>query len=561
MKLHTMNRIWIMFSVLALVSLACFGGGVQPVPTQAPINQNLGTTPEPQPQPTQISQNTNPSGNDQISLTRAELIMATIQIYALFDVNGELTPKYSGSGTIISPTGLILTNAHVASPASQGEPDMEPDVLAIGLMDQEDKPPVFLYVAKVKAVDGYLDLAVIQITSSMDGSNIDPNSLNLPYVPLGNSDDLHVGDHINIFGFPGIGGDTITYTDGSVSGFTAEEGLGDRAWIKTDATIAGGNSGGLAANDAGNIIGVPTLAASGTGGNITDCRVVQDTNGDGVLDSKDMCIPIGGFINGLRPVNLALPLIKAAQSGQQYASPFGGSNQTTSTGSGQESFGEISWFTGTGGADCQLQDPVNSFPSGTQSVAAAFSFNGMTDGEPWAEEWKVDGEVLYSGQYAWNSGDQGNTYTCLYNSDTGMPNGNYHIELYAGENLDLMTQSDIVVGGGGSSTQPSNQGVVTVFGQVTDANSGNPLPGTEIYVLNPGITFEKWKANNFADADIFSFAKADNQGNYTLPDKLALNVGYTFVTYIDGYSITYGDNLIWTDQDPVNYQMDVTMSN
>lgn len=541
MKLHKTYPIWMSIIALALAILACGPTPVQPVATPssnapAPVPQNTGT------------------------ISRADMIKATVQIYALQVQNGQLTPIYSGSGTIISPTGMILTNAHVASPASRGEPEMEPDALAIGLIDQEDKPPVFLYVAKVKAVDGYMDLAVIQIASTMDGTNVDPNSLNLPSVQVGNSDDLHVGDHINIFGFPGIGGETITFTDGSVSGFTAEESLGDRAWIKTDATIAGGNSGGLAANDSGYIIGVPTTASAGTGGNITDCRVVQDTNGDGVLDSRDTCIPIGGFINGLRPVNLALPLIQAARLGQAYNSPYGGPSGVTSTGSGSESFGAVTWYTATIGEDCQAQDPVSSFPSGTTAMAAAFSFSGMTDGEPWAEEWKVDGEVIYSSQYAWNSGDHGDTYTCLYNSDGTMPEGNYHLELYAGQNLDRLTQSDVVVGGGGGSPQPSSQGVVSVSGYVIDADTENPLPGAEIYVLKPGITFDDWQANDFADSDLYTYAKADNQGYYALPDKLSLDVGYTFIMFVEGYAVNYADGLVWSAGDPVDFQLNLSMS-
>jgi serine protease Do len=549
MRLIKTKRIWSMVIILAVVSLAC-GTTNPPVETQSP-----------QSQPTPISQK--PNNNGQAGTSRIDMIAATVQILGLVSMNGQLSPIYSGSGTIISSNGLILTNAHVASPASQGDTEDEPDALAIGIMDREDQPPVFLYYANVKAVDGYLDLAVIQITSSMDGAYVDPGSLNLPYVQLGNSDDLHVGDHIDIFGFPGIGGDTITFTDGNVSGFTSEDGIGDRAWVKTDATFAGGNSGGLAANDAGYIIGVPTIASSGSDGNITDCRVVQDTNGDGQLNSSDTCIPIGGFINGLRPINLALPLIKAAQSGQQYATPFGGSSKPTSNGSGSEAFGQITWYTGTGGANCELGNPVNSFPSNTYSMAAAFDFSGMTDGEPWAEEWTVDGDVLYSSDYVWNLGQQGTTYSCLYNETEPMPDGNYHVEFYAGQNYDRLTQADMTIGGGGGSTPNQNvaRGVVTVFGQVYDANSNNALPNAEVYVLNPGTTYANWKSNNYADADIFSFTNSDNQGNYSLPDKLALNIGYTFVVYVDGYTITFGDDLVWTDQDPLNYQMDISMSN
>jgi S1-C subfamily serine protease len=556
MKLQPHYRIWIAITVLIMSILACIG----PTPVQP-----VAPTPASPEQPTPVSPNSTPSSNDQTSRSRADLISATVQIYGLQKKDGKLTPIYSGSGTIISSTGLILTNAHVASPAARGEPEAEPDALAVALMDQEDKPPVFLYFAKVKAVDGYMDLAVIQLTTTLDGTSVDPNSLNLPYVELGNSDGLHVGDHINVFGFPGIGGDTITFTDGSVSGFTAQEGLGDRAWIKTNAGIAGGNSGGLASNDAGFIIGVPTIASAGAAGDITDCRVIQDTNGDGIVDKNDTCIPIGEFINGLRPINLALPLIKAAQSGLAYASPFDQSNQSSSQGSGSETFSSITWYSATGGSDCKVKDPVNSFPSGTSAMAGVFNFSGMTDGEPWAEKWLVDGQELYSTTdkpAQWGSGSDGKTYTCLFSSQSGMPEGNYHVELYAGTNLQLMTQSDVVVGGGsgpGPNPQP-DQGVVTVYGQIVDGGTLNPLPGAQVFVLVPGKTFAQWKTDNFADADIFTSAKADNQGNYTMPDKLALNVEYTFIVFMKDYKITYGDGLVWTDKDPVNYPMNVNLT-
>jgi serine protease Do len=559
MKLHKKYPIWISLIVLSLTILACVITTPTPVPTQVPtpIPQNPGTTQVATVPPTPITQNPENPNNGQNPTSRADLIKATVQILMCYDVNGELTPKYSGSGTIISSTGMILTNAHVASPASRGEPEIEPDALVIGLIDQEDQPPVFLYIAKVKAVDGYLDLAVIQITSTLDGSAVDANSLNLPFVQLGDSDAIHVGDPIDIFGFPVIGGETITFTTGNVSGFSPEASLGDRAWIKTDATISGGNSGGLGASAAGYIIGVPTQLGSGAGGDFVDCRVIQDTNGDGVVDSNDTCIPTGGFLNALRSINLAKPLIDASRSGHAYVSPFGGPPDTTTPGGGSESFGAITWYNAT--IDCEKQDQVNAFPSGTTAMYAAFDFSGMTDGEPWGEKWLLDGEVGYDGQYAWDQGSRGNYYTCMTNNGSPMPDGSYTLELSAGQNLDLLTQSDIVIGGGGPGPN-TNQGVVTVFGQITDADSGNPLPGAQVYVLLPGITYSQWKANNYDEADLFSYAMADDQGNYVLPDKLALDVGYTFAIYADGYGITYGDNLVWTSQDPLDYQMDISLS-
>src|SRR5690606_30985477 len=105
---------------------------------------------------------------------------------------------------------------------------------------------------------------------------------------------VEIGDDLYILGYPAIGGDTITFTRGLVAGFTGDSQLGTRAWIKTDAAISGGNSGGLAANAAGQLIGVPTIAGVGEDQEeIVDCRPVRDTNRDGVIDDNDDCVPLG----------------------------------------------------------------------------------------------------------------------------------------------------------------------------------------------------------------------------------------------------------------------------
>ena len=172
-----------------------------------------------------------------------------------------------------------------------------------------DQPPELRYVADLLVVDPFLDLAVVQIAADLDGAAV---QVDLPYLRLGDSQEIGLGDQLRVLGYPGIGGDTITLTSGTVSGFTEERDIDGRAWIKTDATISGGNSGGSAVDADGNLVGVPTIAGSGANVDPTDCRVIQDTNGDGRLDDDDSCIPIGGFINGVRPINLALPLIAEA---------------------------------------------------------------------------------------------------------------------------------------------------------------------------------------------------------------------------------------------------------
>ena len=238
---------------------------------------------------------------------------AVVQIEATIDIDGQEVVGWTGSGTIISSDGLILTNAHVVL----SDRFYQVKNLIISLTVAEDAPPVRTYYASIVQADEALDIAVIKPNRDLNGNPLNYSLLNLPFVPLGDSDELKLGESINILGYPGIGGDTITLTRGEVSGFTSEEAYGNRAFIKTSGTIAGGNSGGLAVNERGELIGVPTAVGSGDLSDaIVDCRALMDTNRDGYIDDNDTCVPTGGFINALRPINLAMELVTAARAGE-----------------------------------------------------------------------------------------------------------------------------------------------------------------------------------------------------------------------------------------------------
>lgn len=284
MKNNKKTRLWLAASAVLLLAMACVGTVPevqQPEPTNAPV-------------------------------MRAIPFESVVQISAMYyDENNRMLEGWTGSGSIISPDGLILTNAHVVLPDRY----FSVDALIVALTMAEDQPPQKRYYAEVLQADEQLDLAVLRLTTDLNNVPLDHASLGLPFIPLGNADDLRLGDQVTILGYPGIGGSTITLTRGEVSGFTSEPGRGARAFIKTSATIAGGNSGGLAADPSGYLIGVPTQLGYGGDDQFVDCRVLADTNRDGAVDERDSCIPTGGFINALRPINLALPLVEAAKAG------------------------------------------------------------------------------------------------------------------------------------------------------------------------------------------------------------------------------------------------------
>jgi len=73
-------------------------------------------------------------------------------------------------------------------------------------------------------------------------------------------DSVHIGEHLSILGYPGVGGETLTVTEGIVSGFELD---GRNRYVKTSAKTDSGNSGGVAIKDSGCVVGIPTWSRRG----------------------------------------------------------------------------------------------------------------------------------------------------------------------------------------------------------------------------------------------------------------------------------------------------------
>ncbi|MGH3257201.1 MAG: trypsin-like peptidase domain-containing protein [Streptosporangiaceae bacterium] len=236
------------------------------------------TAQAPPPKPTPSSTGGTLSGGLQASvLQHAETATVRLLIGSPSDYTGW------GSGTLISPTGLILTNAHVAEPQASGAPvamglpatqlGPNPLYLTVELTTGPASPVVARYRAKPVVADGYLDFAVVQIYATVSGQPINPDSLHLPYFALGNDDAVQLDQTVTILGFPGVAeSDSISVTSGVISTFVPDP-LGivndPRFELETTARVAHGNSGGAAINDAGQLIGVPSEEVTGEGGDIS----------------------------------------------------------------------------------------------------------------------------------------------------------------------------------------------------------------------------------------------------------------------------------------------------
>jgi putative serine protease PepD len=258
------------------------------------------------------------------------------------------------------------------------------------------------------AVDGYVDLAVVQIYATASGKPVSPGSLHLPYLTLGNVAAIQLDQNVTTLGFPGMSGsDSITVTSGVVDTFVPDPGKhvkDPRFELETTAKIGHGNSGGAAINNAGQLIGVPSLGVPG-----------QDSD----------------VSWRLRSVAEAKPLIAAARKHAVYRSKIlvqmTGTESVSQVGVGTDQEACPGQRTATASASASFGFSYAGFPQGLDVA--------LYIGLPGGGHWVIDA----TGSLPHNTSDTSGcmTYTldaAPLGQDT-MPVGTYRLQLLAGPSL------------------------------------------------------------------------------------------------------------------------------
>ncbi len=181
-----------------------------------------------------------------------KVVGSIVELVCVDNVDREV--YYTGSGTVIDKAGLIVTNVHNL----KSDDGSLIKFCGVGFTTDLHLPPRIEFVAATAAVHRATDLAVMQIVERLDGQ---PLPAEFPAISLKTASDtakgLALGDSVFIAGYPGVGAETFTFTQGVVSGRVGDE------LIKTSALIDSGTSGGAAFDRTGVYIGVPTAAARG----------------------------------------------------------------------------------------------------------------------------------------------------------------------------------------------------------------------------------------------------------------------------------------------------------
>lgn len=219
-----------------------------PAATTTPPATAAASTAAAQPPPTAAPVAPAPTAPPPVGVDWAELALSVVYIQAEDCPSLPSDMFNSGSGTVVLGGGYVLTNAHVVTD-DHGQPCRE---LVVWLTRSFEEEPTDWRPADLTAWDSWLDLALLDLRSPA------PSARSVEV----SAQRLEPGEDIRILGYPGVGGLTMTLTRGSYSGMIDE---GGETYIKTDADISEGNSGGAAFDEAGVFIGVPTAGIGEVG--------------------------------------------------------------------------------------------------------------------------------------------------------------------------------------------------------------------------------------------------------------------------------------------------------
>lgn len=439
---------------------------------------------------------------------REKAIPATVKVYAL---DNDLVPIGTGSGSILVRTGQVLTNHHVVSDAETGELTNADGIVLISITTDPRDPPNPTYLGKVIRSDPAMDLALVTVVSDISGRDL-ADCLALPTYSVGDSDALLVGDEVAVIGFPSIGGNSVTYTEGTISGFESAA-----PWIKTDTEINPGNSGGSAIDSDGKLIGVPTQIM---------------TSGDANMQGKI------GFI---RPIAAAAEITDGVG---QLGVPGcdGGSSLGPVPSTGDYGPLDVAFLGYTSSPDAE--EAVETVPSGATELYAHFGYYAVPANTPFSFEWLFNGQPTGVGEehdeWPVEAGD--GMLTVSTTNARGLADGTYSLRITAGDGSG--TSPEITVGGAAAAATDQ----VSVRGRVVSADTGRPLAEAYFAVLAPGIT---WADVDFDNPEhILDIARTNSEGAYQTSVAFPTDQLYSVGVVAEGYEERLYDDIDFTELEP-----------
>jgi len=198
--------------------------------------------------------------------SQEEIASSVVNIFCPSTSNARNESSSGGSGIMLTEDGIVLTNSHII-PQNKTNILVDDTGCLVVLPDPTTGRPSEIYLAHpivIPGISNNYDLAYMQIYDAFYDEEAGEYKGTYPKkfpafddTTRCSNEDIKLGEPVRIYGYPAIsGGYSLTLTDGVVSSFPGE-GL-----IVTSAKISHGNSGGLAVDKNGCMLGVPSLVSS-----------------------------------------------------------------------------------------------------------------------------------------------------------------------------------------------------------------------------------------------------------------------------------------------------------
>jgi hypothetical protein len=216
---------------------------------------------------------------------------------------------------------------------------------------------------------------------------------------------------------------------------------------------------------------------------------------------------------------------------------------------------DVAWVTLT--EDYEIEEQVDFYESGVSMITPVFEYACVPSRVTIVTVFTLEGEAVFSDKEKLRASNSDGLYGYPLSTTDGSPldEGVWGVEF--SNNRTLLTSGEVMVGEAG----PSAEGeTVAVEGVITDKKTKKPIRGAIVLVLQPGVTVQDWVDNDQSEDEVFTGAKSDSKGLFTLENPLEREVEYSIVVVAKSYKPLAADGFIIgpDEEDPV--QLDIQMT-
>jgi hypothetical protein len=188
-----------------------------------------------------------------------------------------------------------------------------------------------------------------------------------------------------------------------------------------------------------------------------------------------------------------------------------------------------------------------SFSNRISDLYAFIDWRLLGPGTPWTYRWLVDGNVLFESYAPWQGPESGSNFWMRLGSDSLLPDGSYGLQILLANQL-LVSKTVRVGLGQLPVTQGNVASGVQLTGRVTDAESGEGIPGVMFIVLKVEFSVGDFTWNQ---SQVYDMSITDSTGQYEIARLLQYDQFYSVVVMADGYLPVSADGIYLDPEQPV----------